>query len=181
MYKMAKYCVSVIAFASVFGCATQSPLPKYEIKSKFDQEQSDSLTKEGSNTVKGSALMRQVGGGIVTCAGQTISLVPVTDYSKERITYLYGTENGGYLSASNMQRNPQPFSFTDPAYEQSRKHTTCDAQGFFKFEKLADGEFYIGGSITWKSNPNNYFFDGGTLMRRVKVQGGETKDIVIAP
>lgn len=74
-----------------------------------------------------------------------------------------------------------PFETTDPDYERLSKRTLCDAQGFFKFEKLADGEFFVTSSVTWKANPNSPFFEGGWMMRRVKVERGETKELVLAP
>jgi hypothetical protein len=165
---------------SVAGCAVPQQ-PKIDLLSKFDKEHAERLLSEGKNTIKGSALMRQVGGGVVTCAGQAVSLIPATAYATERMTHLYRTDTGGTRPASVLQMNREPFSNTNPEYYAATRRGMCDAQGFFKFDKVADGDFYITTVIRWKSNPNSPMYEGGAMMRKVSVANGETKEIVIAP
>ena len=53
-------------------------------------------------------------------------------------------------------------------------------RGGVKFEKIADGSFYVVSSITWQV-ANRYFPEGGGLMYKLDVRGGEVKEIVLAP
>jgi len=169
-------CVAIV----LFGCASPTK-QKISLQSTFNKEQAQKLMAAGPNTIKGSALMRQVGGAVVTCAGQAIGLYPVTEYSTERVKHIYGNDNIGMISAFVAQHNLNPFENTDEDYRTLSKSTQCDAQGFFKFEKIADGEFYLTSSIMWKSNPSSMYYEGGIMMRKVKVQGGEIKELVMAP
>lgn len=179
---MKKYSILALIFSAgiLVGCAAPQK-PKFYLTSTFDKAQADRLLQKGTNTIKGSALMRQVGGGVVSCAGQAVTLVPSTAYARERMRYLYGNEERGYLSSAALQMNPTPFENSDPAYASANRQVQCDAQGNFKFDGVADGDFHLISQITWKANPNSLFFEGGTMMRFVKLQGGETKELVIAP
>lgn len=159
--------------ATLSGCATH----QYTPKEKFDAVATKELLKNGSNSIKGSALIRQGGGGVVTCAGQEVGLAPATPYQQERMFAIYGNFYSGYNPAFGGRQ--VEFQGEDPEYKYLIKKTTCDAQGFFKFEKIADGDFYVVSVILWKVNP--YFYEGGSLMQRITVKGGETKEIVLAP
>ena len=171
----------ILVVVALTGCAVPKQQPKISLVSVFDKEQAEKLMAEGNNTIKGSALMRQVSGGVVSCAGQAIQLIPATAYANERMLAIYGNDISGMVNAASLQMNPDPFIYTDPEYLRLNKGTQCDAQGYFKFEKIADGEFIVFSRITWKANPNSLFFEGGAMMRKIKVQGGEVKELVIAP
>lgn len=73
---------------------------------------------------------------------------------------------------------PQPvFQPDPPVYKTMIKETRCDAQGFFKIENLADGEYFVQSGIAWQVG---YATQGGTIVALVKVQGAETKEVVLA-
>lgn len=67
-----------------------------KVSTPFDAEKAKALSqKNGTNTVKGSAVVPQQGGGISTCAGKRVYLTPVTDYATTLMLTLYGnTERG---------------------------------------------------------------------------------------
>jgi len=171
----------IIISAALTGCAVPKQQPKISLVSVFDKDQAERMMAEGTNSIKGSSLMRQVNGGVVTCAGRAVALFPATQYAIERMRFIYGSDTSGTVGAMSLQTNPEPFTNTDPDYRRMIKTTQCDAQGFFKFEKLSDGEFIVLTTIFWKSNPNSAFYEGGGMMRKIKVQSGEVKEIVIAP
>ena len=81
---------------------------------------------------------------------------------------------------NNAISNPNPFEETPNEYVTNQRRTVCDAQGFFQFEKLADGNFFVVSEIQWKSDPRSLFFEGGFMMRKVSVSGGELKEIVLS-
>lgn len=117
--------------------------------------------------------MRQQGGGIVTCAGQPVYLVPATPYATERIRVLYGNTERGFNPGRRQQFSPDP-----PEYRQFVKSARCDAQGNFTFDRVADGEFYINTSVMWQVAQTQ---QGGQLMQSVKLKGGQSVSLVIAP
>lgn len=139
----------------------------------FDPQEVESLLRSGSNTVKGSALINQVGGGSVTCAGRTVNLIPRSRYADERMEIIYGN----LLAGVGMRRIPESDPASELAYMKTAKETVCNAQGFFIFEGLADGEYYITTQITW----GQYNEQGGNLMRSVTIAGGQTIEVVLSP
>lgn len=153
------------------GCAA-APL---KTVSTFNIGEAEAMLRAGNNTVKGSALIRQAGGGTVTCAGQTVDLIPVTLYATERMLNIYGNDIRGHRPALGYPQHET----TNQDYLRLSKSTVCDAQGFFKFTEVTRGSFYVVTSVIWRTNP--YFLDGGALMQRVDLTGGETKEIVLAP
>jgi len=163
--------MGLVFTAFLGGCATR---PNVNIAAPFDETSTSAQLRPGSNSIKGSALFRQQGGGVVTCAGFPIHLFPATSYSRERIAAIYGSAEGG-LSPVYA---PQPIFNPDPAaYKTLIKETRCDAQGFFKFENLADGDYYIQSGIAWRVG---YAVQGGTITSPVTVKNSEIKDIVLA-
>ncbi|MCL2123702.1 MAG: hypothetical protein FWH34_06380 [Desulfovibrionaceae bacterium] len=167
---------AIMAMVAVLaGCVAQ--LYKIPVTTPFTAEEAKIALEPGNNTVKGSALvsplLRRSGGKTVTCAGMPIHIAPVTTYSKARMTALYDDDNAGYNPALNGRRLDEPVNF----WAESARETTCDAQGYFTFEKLKDGEYYVSSQIVWLEQT---FPEGGVLMKKVSVQGGETKEIVLS-
>src|SRR5690606_36651641 len=64
----------------------------YRIDTAYDKTLAARLLSNGPNTVTGSASVRQRNGTVVTCAGQTVYLVPATDYARIRVRALYGSD-----------------------------------------------------------------------------------------
>jgi len=167
------YLASALAMSALLGaCAPMPPAKPIKIITPFDFEQTSKLLTKGKNAVKGSALLRQQGGGVVTCAGQEVQLIPVTGYSNERISVIYGSYEGGY----NPITRQVIFEEDNPLYTSLRLRTRCDAQGYFKFENVGDGQYFAVTGITWTiaNNPQ-----GGSIAQKIQLQGGEVKEIVL--
>ena len=162
-----------LAAPFIFGCATT--LPPYKTTKLFDADRAKQDTQKGSNTIKGSALIRQQGGGVVTCAGQEVTAIPATAYADERVWVIYGAYQKGYRP---IHAGTQTFENEPLEFRQLILKTTCDAQGFFKFENVADAAYYLTTRITWQAGNAP---QGGWVMHKVNVWKGETKDVVITP
>lgn len=190
---MKKTAILVVATALAFLAGCAAPPKQIALQSEFDADEARRLLAKGNNTIKGSALMRQLNGGVVTCAGGAVSLRPATAYAHERITHLYGNaiKGVGYYRPAGIygQVNyPETWGnvyFTDtaPEYAELGKQTTCDAQGFFEFTDVADGAFFVITGIHWQVVISQYVreWQGGALMHKVEVKGGETKKVVLSP
>ena len=163
-----------MALLASAGCATQQTT----LRTTYDPQETARLLEPGNNTIKGSALMRQLNGGTITCAGREVHLSPVTSYSAERMLVIYKSAHRGYKRIL-VRSDRSPFTNENDEYLRSARVKTCDAQGFFKFENVADGKFFINTAVQWQINP--YFLEGGVLMQQVAVTGGEIKEIVLAP
>jgi hypothetical protein len=169
-----KYLLVIFISLVMVGCAQQITL-----MNQFDEASALKALQAGKNTIKGSALIKQNNGGSVTCAGTSVRLIPVNAYSIERFQYIYNNTDRGF-TRQMFANQASPFANDNPAYRQAVKETVCDAQGFFKFENIADGEFFVLSAIQW--NPTGgIVLQGGSLFRKVAVKGGETKEVVLAP
>jgi hypothetical protein len=162
----------LLAFLS--ACATQQQA--HTLNAPWNKQMAIEMLAPGMGVVKGSALIRQRGGGVVTCAGNRVMLVPATGYATERIRVIYGNDDRGFFSAKYKMMT---FSPDAPDYYQLVKETRCDSQGFFRFDSVADGEFFIITDVKWKVN--DYFFEGGSLMHKARIQSGNTVEIVLSP
>jgi len=165
---------SLLAALALAGCAAM-PRPQVTISAPFDEAAAAEQMQDGDGSVKGSALVRQQGGGVVTCAGFPVGIFPANPYSKARMTAIYGSERGG-ITRTPKEQSPQ-FTPDPPAYTALLRETRCDAQGFFRFDKLRDGDFYVIVPVIWKVG---HSMQGGMLSTMVTVKRGETKEVVLA-
>lgn len=154
------------------GCATFQK-PTHTILAPFDKAEATAMLVDGPNTVEGSAVVRTRGGEARTCAGIKVELVPATAYATERMLALYGSTERGF-------NNSRAYTFVpdEADYDTAVRQVVCDAQGRFRFTNVADGTFYVVTSVQWDAITS---YEGGMLMQRVELSGGETASFVMAP
>lgn len=162
--------------AALVGCAGSPlgpPAPAVNISGAFDEALARRLVGDGVNTIKGNAFMRQRGGGVVTCAGSDVFLIPATAYAKERMAYLYDTsgESGDNSHRRDFRFNPDP-----PGYTSIVRKTRCDSQGNFVFDRVADGEFFVQTRVLWMVGS----LQGGNLMHRVTVRNNQVASVIMS-
>lgn len=164
--------LAMLALAGVVlvGCAIAKPV---NLTSSFNAQEARELTRPGVNIVSGSALIRQNGGGVVTCAGLEILLIPKTAYATERMRAIYGNTDRGY----NPVYRQIKFTPEVPEYLSTHRATVCDAQGHFSFDDVADGSFFVVSQIVWNVGAPQ----GGAVMQAITVRGGESKQLVLSP
>ena len=161
---------SSLVAALVTGCASPRIIKPHV---PFDAAAAQRQLADGPNGIKGSALIRQNGGGVVTCAGETVFLMPATDAASEWAVAVYGSRSGGFHGA--MTRG-MTFEGRSDLFGAVRS-ATCDAQGSFKFDHVADGTFYVFTRIVWTAG----MLQGGSIMRAVTLSGGQSVDLVLSP
>ncbi|MBU3562839.1 hypothetical protein [Polynucleobacter sp. Tro8-14-1] len=163
----------LIAFTTVTILSACAQMQTVNIATPFDAKEASVINQVGKNTITGSALIKRNDGQTVTCSGEEVNLIPYTTYANTRILALYGNSSKG-INTYN-----RPTFVPDVAeYKTMQKHTQCNAQGFFSFKNVADGDYFVVTAVRWTVN---YATQGGSLMRRVAVKGGETAEIVLAP
>lgn len=166
------------------GCATPLPnssagtlnniVPMYRMTARFDADAARAQLESGKNTIKGSAFIRQKGGGIVTCAGQIVELIPATEYAAERMRAIYQNSTSGFDNDDVQYR----FIPDHPDFASLKRTTRCDVQGNFVFERISDGEFYLTTEVDWQVLGKK---QGGKIMRRVRVSGSEIINVIMVP
>jgi len=172
-----KKIITLALILLLVSCATQQQL--HTIQTPFDEDEMIRLSQPGKNTIKGSALVRQNNGGVVTCAGSPTNLIPVMKYSTERMYWVYKNSTKGFYRVVMMPT--KMYTNENPRYGELARRTMCDAQGFFKFENIADGDYFLTTNIIWNTGGNSVTKEGGFLMLRVSVKDGETKEVVLSP
>ncbi|MBI1210747.1 MAG: hypothetical protein GC190_04745 [Alphaproteobacteria bacterium] len=175
--------VSAVAAVALSACAS-TRISRHETGSghvSFDPRAVAWSTKIGGNAIVGTADLTTSNGESRTCAGLEVRLVPDAPYTRDRIAMLYGTTTEGFVDASQARHVQQRAdAAVDPAYARSHKVTMCDGQGRFEFSKLANGTYYVLAPVVWRK-PGAATTDGGFLMQRVTLSGGETKRLHMTP
>ena len=139
----------------------------------YDPAETLWMQEEGDNSLHGSALIRQAGGGIVTCAGNIVYLAPDSTYATEYFNVAFGNANKGYVIVDTLE-----IVNLSQEFLADRLVTTCDTLGKFTFGNLPDGKYYLVSSIFWFVGGLK---QGGTMMQKVELRDGETINTVLVP
>ena len=167
--------IALLLAAITTGCVTTVPLT-----TTFDPSEVAFIKEQGTNTIEGSALIRQRGGGVVNCAGYQVNLIPRGAYAEERMKIIYGTAWNSAFRQYNFggQRPPTP----DPAYLSNSRNAVCDTLGKFVFRNVAAGSYFIITEIRWEVGEYSIIPEGGLLMSPITFAGtDETKTVVLSP
>lgn len=158
---------------AVAGCVEQGPPPLTQTQS-FNPADVAWASKPGKNAVTGHAVLRTVGGEARTCAALPVQLIPDSSYARERMLALYGSIRKGTRQAAGASR----FERTDPEYISSSRQTRCDGQGYFSFDDVPDGVWYVTAVVVWQA-PGNPAPQGGAMMERIELAGGKTVKVAL--
>jgi len=141
--------------------------------SPADVETANAMLGTGTSTIKGSALMRQRGGGVVTCAGNEVFLVPATTSATSELRRVFGDDNGyvkrggdAILGGGKLVVAPKP-----------NRAGVCNAQGFFTFSNVRAGKWYVLTSIVWTVGDD---YQGGAMLGSAEVLEGKEVEIVLS-
>lgn len=168
---------SVAACAVLMAsCATSNgPVPFYAISAAYDAEAQ--VIGPGLNRIRGNAVLRTVGGEPRTCAGDVVHLVRATPYAAERALAAFGAGDRGYrdLYLGDPVFSPEPDHFAA-----SMRSAICDAQGDFEFSGVEDGAYILTTTVAWQVAGASPAAQGGWLMQRVELVGGEDRRVVMS-
>lgn len=147
-----KTCMKIGFLALIVGgCAT--PGVPYTFVSTYQPETLPKVdSSPGSNSISGSAFLRQGGGGIVNCAGNSVVLRKQVSLGLARNAYAKE-----YLALPYRDR---AVTVTDPALIQfesdlagirgsMNKTAYCDVDGKFKFNSLKPGSYSVKTKVYW--------------------------------
>lgn len=129
---------------------------------EFDSNHHSEYNKTGNSTVRGQAFLRQKGGGVVTCAGSQVMLIPATPYFREAI---------------NMARAGQRKPILSPEAQDLRKTSTCDSQGNFSFSKVPAGKWFLVTEVSWIVAGLS---QGGGLLEEITTDNDSVTEIIMS-
>lgn len=163
--------IAVLALiAGLAGCATSS----FEVVTPFDVNEVAYINERGSATVTGQAFLRQRGGGVVTCAGTEVVLIPAGKYAIEWAYKSFGSTAGGYMDILTLKQ----FQNADPRFKSYSRTTICDAEGDFEFRGVANGSYYVKSTVSWYAG--RYVYEGGTILKRIWISGGHSQRVLLS-
>lgn len=171
MFRGRNLIIAALAAFSLSACAET-----IETRSTFDPAEVAFINARGPATIEGQIVARQLGGGVVTCAATEVFLIPASTFAIERITAIYGSAQGGRRDAF---RGGVDMSNVPPLYTQMTRSTNCDAQGNFRFEGLAPGDYFVQGQAVWFV-PGSIIPEGAAFARRVRVTGSGTHRVIMS-
>ena len=159
------------------GCASPPGSPA-GTEAAFDPAQVPRASLRGSNTVRGSALLRVGRGEVRSCAGATVALLPDSDYTRDRMRRLYGSvEQGSNTLAPGSTRR---IEAADPTFAETVRTVTCDIHGRFAFTGVPDGIWYVTTSVGWRTRGNDPASQAGAaLMQRVSLSGSSVVHVTL--
>jgi hypothetical protein len=160
-----------VMFLAIGGCVTTEQ--NIVLSTTFDPKEAAFIHKTGTGRIDGQAFMRQVGGQVVTAAGESVVLLPSVSYTDEIVAAAKAAEARGPYA-------PKPKLEADPALKEYAKVTQADATGNFSFDRLGPGEYYLYTTVKWgvptRHGINN---QGGELVERVSLGKGEQRRVIM--
>lgn len=147
------------------ACATVPP-PTWEPSSSQREKEYAPYNVLGTGTLTGQAFLAQVNGNVVKAAGQTVTLDPATSV---------GNEWWGKAGKHWIFRGLTPDS---PGFASTRRSTTADAEGRFKFQDLPAGSYFVRTQVTWEVG-GYYPTQGGLVGKQVQIEEGKTTEVIL--
>jgi hypothetical protein len=136
--------VSIVSW----GCATTPAVPHTFINSYEPISEKYFADYEGTEkaiyTLTGSGFLRQVGGGLVNCAGNPVNAVPVMPTSAYEREY----KALHWRVKSATQVDPQ-FTSNKARLKKISRSAYCDVDGKFEITGLTPGVYSVSTEISW--------------------------------
>jgi hypothetical protein len=158
MYRKALF---VSACLAVSACnATRTPVA---LSASLSDEDIRQYSARGTAKLTGQALFRQ-GGGVATCAGAAVALLPDTPYFSEAIRDI------------KQGQAPQMGGDADRARGLAR-NSTCDAQGNFSFAGLPNGRWVVASEV--KGTAGNLSRGSALVKTGIETRAGRVTKVLL--
>ena len=165
--------LALIPLAALAACAppVYQPPPPPTSSATVRAEDFAWSTADGANTVTGAVAYRsRAGAAPWTCAGGSVGLTPETEYSRRRVSALYGSTRRATLPAQLVRSRSVEQAAED--YSRYIRTARCDAEGRFTFTGLPDGGWFIIAQARPAAGAPQE--DALAVMQHVETRGGRT-------
>lgn len=145
-------------------------LPLYQLTTPFSADAFAWSQKPGTGVIAGQGFLRAQGGIIMAAANEAVTLVPRTAYTDEIVA---ATRQVGFFDRyHNVEKAPE--------YNQFRRVQKADPFGYFRFENLPAGEWYIVTRVIWytRNQLQEIQLNGGLMWGLITIADGEVRDDV---
>jgi hypothetical protein len=156
--------VAVLLCFGLFLASCAAPLPI-----AFDADSASNIVKPGNNTIEGTAFTASPSGYVRNCSRGDVFLVPKTRYAQMWFAQAFQGRSYAYrIAVDQMPANE--------GFEKYRREGECDKEGRFRFEQVADGDYYVFVRIFWLLRWQR---NGYALMAPVAVSHGMTTNMAL--
>ncbi len=152
----------------------QAPSP-HQMTNAFNTEVASTILETGNSTITGQSFLRQNGGGVVTCAGQIVSLIPATEYAREYIKVKHGDKAYSSVSPQHHYILSPEITDLDMNFDKYQRETVCNAGGRFVFNNVPAGAYYLKTLVDWKVR----YSQGGYMIDLIIVKDNQTKEVIV--
>lgn len=139
------------------GCGEDFVRKSVPMGTPFSAETHAPFSAPGTASIKGQGFLRQRGGGVVTCAGSEVFVLPDTLYFREMLEIF----RAGDMIEGGVAEEPKKLG----------RVTMCDAQGNFVATGLPAAKWLVATQVRWIAGDSS---QGGELLREVTTTDGET-------
>ncbi len=167
MLRRAASSAAVLFFAGCLSACASLGKPMV-LTQTFDPTAAAFIHREGKASISGQAFVRQPDGKVWRALGTDVYLVPRTAYADERFAAIYGE--------GDKQRWADRVPVADPRYEQAMRKTVATSGGSFRFDRVADGSYFVVAMIFM---PGDYSGDEFPIIERVTVKDGRSVRVVM--
>jgi len=134
--------------------------PPTQMQTPFNSAEHRPYLEAGEYSIQGQAFLNQQGGGVVTCAGTEVLLVPATTFFREAV------------NSANSFKTPQTTEKIDRSFRTTIRSSQCDAQGNFSFQKIPKGSWFIITEVFWRAGGS---LQGDVLLKEITPSEQATK------
>lgn len=154
-----------VLFGLIIGAALVGCARPYQMTTPFNELEFLPYKGDGTATIQGQAFLKTRGGEVRFAAGNPVSLIPMTTYSRELLQAL----SSGYYNIT-----------TDPRWLSYSRQVTADGSGNFEFKNIPAGEYTLECSIFWEV-PGRYGLErtGAVVRKETKVEPNQTVKLVL--
>ena len=128
-------------------------------------------------TLDGAAAFRTPAGGVGSCAGQSVLLMPDTPESRARIIALYGP--GPHVAAPVTVVKTRQARLGPPPTSLIAFPTQCDPTGRFGFQDLRAGEYFLIARVRVRPAPSGQ--EDLVILQRLTLRTGEARQVELSP
>lgn len=154
---------------ALYGCV-QAPLPAVSVRPldvAADSVEYAPYLEIGTGEIHGQAFLTTRGGDVRLAAGRQVSIDPATTYAREWFRR-FGADLRTFDAAPPA-----------PLFQQTRRITTADADGRFRFTGLPAGEYIVRTTVTWETGSGYGSLQGGVVAKLVDLVPGERAEPIL--
>jgi hypothetical protein len=135
--------------------------------------QAEAALNPGPGRITGQVFIRKKTGGTVSNAGEWVYLVPATPYAEAVFQALFEDKHFRHVLWGNRGE-------PDPDFMALTRRTKSNRGGYFAFDKVALGRYFLTARIVWYPGDDELVPEGGWVYDTVEVKSPEPVEVILS-